>query len=321
MRQHVLITGGARGLGAAIALRLAERGYPLVLNYRHSRKECEQLQRKIWKQGGECAIFQADVSRYGEARKLAEKALELCGTIGILVHAAGPFLYPRRRLTDTAVEDWHRLLDGNLSSAFYLTQLLLPGMRQQGFGRIITFGFDGADQARGWQYRSAYAAAKVGLVSLTRTIALEEKHNGITANMICPGDIRVPWKEMFLNDYLQSYDRIGRISLGEDVARTVEYLIAEEADYVTGNVIQLNGGVDTVSQSDALTKNDVRDPRQYSPGDLVYVFPWKGWGEVEQAVPQKNDFTLYTVRSLETGKRGRFTFFHLQAKPSTNDQS
>ncbi|GIM47566.1 3-ketoacyl-ACP reductase [Collibacillus ludicampi] len=312
MRRSVLITGSATGLGSAIAYRLAEQGHRIILNYRTSAEACLQLQNKIQATHTECHIVQADVSYFEEAERLIRESIERFGTIDILIHCAGPFLYQRQRATDMDISDWKYMIDSNLSSAFYLSKLVIPYMRKQGFGRIITFGFDGAEQARGWRYRSAYAAAKVGLVSFTRTLALEERHNGITVNMVCPGDIRGKWKETFLDEYLQTHDRIGRISMADDITRTVQFLIDEHADYVTGNVIQLNGGIDTVILTDEITKNDVLDPVQFSPGEEVYVYPWNSRGLVEQVSRQKNDLTLYTVRTLDRNKTGRFTYFHLE---------
>lgn len=311
----VLITGSATGIGSAIALRLAKQGYKIILNYRNSKEACQSLQQKILPYT-ECCMIQADVSIFEEAKHLVDVGMKQFGSLDILIHSAGPFLFQRQRMTDTDIHDWNYMIDSNLSSAFYLSKLLLPSMRRQGFGRIVTFGFDGVDEACGYRYHGAYAAAKVGLVSLTKTLAMEERHNGITVNMVCPGDIRGEWKETLLEDYLKTHDRIGRISIGDDIARTIQFLIDEHGDYVTGNVIQMNGGIDIIQVSEEMTKNDMRDPVQYSLGEQVYVFPWKDTGIVENVYRQKNDLTLYTVKSTKTNVRGRFTYFHLDKSDS-----
>jgi 3-oxoacyl-[acyl-carrier protein] reductase len=140
---------------------------------------------------------------------------------------------------------------GNLSAVFYLFKLTVKTMREQRFGRIITYGFQDADHAPGWVYRSAFSAAKVGLVSLTKTIALEEAEYGITANMICPGNILGEMKEADISYAKKIRDPetpVGRSGTGEDIARLVTFLCEEDSDMVTGSVISVTGGRDVINR-------------------------------------------------------------------------
>jgi 3-oxoacyl-[acyl-carrier protein] reductase len=120
-------------------------------------------------------------------------------------------------------------------------------MRNQKWGRIITIGYDRVETAPGWIYRSAFAAAKTGVASLTRTIAIEEAENGITANMVCPGDIINEWKESNIEDAIGT-SRIGRKGTGEDIARVIAFLIDEKSDLITGSVIPVTGGLDVLGK-------------------------------------------------------------------------
>jgi 3-oxoacyl-[acyl-carrier protein] reductase len=137
------------------------------------------------------------------------------------------------------------MVEGNLSSVFYLVREVVPVMRKQGRGRIITFGFAEAEQAPPWPGFGAYAAAKTGLVTLTRTLAQEEAAHGITVNMVVPGDIRDPYKEAPITSARGVRDPrnpVGRPGTGEDLARVVRFLAHPDADFITGAVIPVTGG-------------------------------------------------------------------------------
>ncbi len=132
-------------------------------------------------------------------------------------------------------------------------------MRKQKFGRIITYGFQDAEHTPGWKYRSAYSAAKVGLVSLTKTIALEEAEHGITANMVCPGDIIGEMKETNIITSRQIknvYTPVGRSGTGEDIARIVRFLCDDDSDFITGSVVSASGGVHVVNRGKGKIQNN-----------------------------------------------------------------
>jgi 3-oxoacyl-[acyl-carrier protein] reductase len=155
-------------------------------------------------------------------------------------------------MTEYSFEEWNYLIQGNLTAVFYLSKLIIPVMRKQNWGRIITLGYDRVETSPGWIYRSAFAAAKTGIASLTRTIAMEEADYGITANMICPGDITNEWKEKNIIEAIKARDEnstIGRKGTGEDIARVIRFLIDVNSDFITGSIIPVTGGIDVLGKT------------------------------------------------------------------------
>jgi 3-oxoacyl-[acyl-carrier protein] reductase len=247
-----LITGGAAGIGRRTALQLAAEGINLIINYRNSKKEAEDLAVEISNRFGTKNIcIKGDITRYEDCQHLVFKALKEFGSIDIVVHNAGPYIAERKKMADYEVSEWDYLINGNLNAVFYLSNLLLPRMREKRWGRIITIGFDRVESAPGWIYRSAFAAAKSGLASLTKTIALEEAEHGITANMVCPGDIIGEWKERAIVDSLYEVDEsvpVGRPGTGEDVSRVISFLADEKSSFITGSIIPVTGGKDVLGK-------------------------------------------------------------------------
>lgn len=247
-----LITGSATGLGKRTALELASRGVDIILNYLTSQQEASRLAGYIQDtyKVNVCMI-QGDVSQFADMQVMVQQAIDQMGKIDIVVNNAGPYIPERKSMVEYDVEDWRKMIDGNLNSVFYLAKLVIPSMRQQGWGRIINIGFDRADTAPGWRFRSAFAAAKVGLVSLTKTLAIEEAEHGITVNMICPGDITQDYKEMSIEEVQAIGDiatPIGRPGTGEDISRVVSFLCEHRSDFITGSIIQVTGGKDVLNK-------------------------------------------------------------------------
>lgn len=253
MKEKVaLITGATSGIGKKTSFYLAQKGYQLAINYRQNAAEADILARQLRDTYNiKAACFQADIANEVDCCRMIEQVLSEFPSIDILVHNAGPYIHERKRMTEYSFEEWNYLLNGNLSSAFYLSKLVIPMMRKQKWGRIITLGFDRVETAPGWIYRSAFAAAKTGLASLTRTIALEEAEYGITANMVCPGDIVNEWKEKNIADALVASDvrvPIGRPGTGEDIARVIAFLADENSSFITGSVVPVTGGANVLGK-------------------------------------------------------------------------
>jgi len=248
-----LITGSAKGLGKRAAAELARLGCDIVLNYRSSGAEADELARRLAQQYRvRATAVEADIADPGDTGKLAEEALKLSGSVDILVNNAGPFIRERRVFADYNDEEIISLLHGNLLGAMLLDRKLLPGMRRSGWGRIIHFGFGHAMEGRAWPHRAVYAAAKTGLVSFTKTLAVEEGEHGITVNMVCPGDIRGDFKEKSIADVDGMRDPdspLGRPGTGEDVARVISFLCLPQSDFLTGNIIDVTGGFDPIRTS------------------------------------------------------------------------
>ncbi|UCZ52274.1 SDR family oxidoreductase [Bacillus shivajii] len=247
--RHALITAGSKGLGKKVTEKLLHEGYSVTIHYR-SDEHAVQKFRQEWKsQLNRIQFVQGDMTNKEDLLRIVEETLQRWGKIDVLIMNAGPYIFERKKLVDYSEEEWLSMVNGNLNAAFYLFKEVIPLMREERFGRIITYGFQEADHSPGWLYRSAFAAAKVGLVSLTKTISIEEAEYGITANMICPGKIVGDMKEASIEESRKIKDEetpIGRSGTGEDMARTVSFLCNENADMITGSVIEVTGGLDVL---------------------------------------------------------------------------
>ncbi|MDR7075442.1 3-oxoacyl-[acyl-carrier protein] reductase [Neobacillus niacini] len=250
-KKTALITGGATGLGKKTACQLAEKGYQLAINYRNSNKEAILLAKELeTKFGNKIICIQGDVADQVNCTKIVETVFSEFASIDVVIHNAGPYIHERKKITDYSIEEWNYLINGNLNAVFYLSKAIIPSMRKQKWGRIITLGFDRVETTPGWVYRSAFAAAKTGLASLTRTIAIEEAANGITANMVCPGDIISHWKEKGIEEAILSDSvPVGRQGTGEDISRVISFLIDEKSDFITGSIIPVTGGMDVLGKA------------------------------------------------------------------------
>lgn len=245
----VLITGGARGLGRHMACTLAKQGFRIAFSYLNSKDEAEQLERQIREEGGEALAVRADMAEASALASLVGQVESRFGGIDVLINNAGPFIRERRSMADYEPEEIRYLLDANLWSAMELNRLVIPGMRRRGFGRIIHFGYAGAAESRGWPQRAVYAAAKAGLVSLTKSLAVEEAPHGITVNMVSPGDIKGDNKEKRIADVAGERDPESprlRPGAGEDISRVIAFLLREDSDFITGSVIDVTGGLDPI---------------------------------------------------------------------------
>nr|WP_251027617.1 SDR family oxidoreductase [Bacillus sp. ISL-41] len=248
-----LITGGATGLGRRTALQLAAEGINIIINYRNSKTEAEQLAEELSDRfNTKNLCVQGDITNYDDCKQIVSQALKEFTAVDIVVHNAGPYISERKKMADYQVDEWTYLINGNLNAVFYLSNLLIPSMRERKWGRIITVGFDRVESAPGWIYRSAFAAAKSGLASLTKTLAMEEAENGITANMVCPGDITGEWKERAINESLDSMDPsvpVGRPGTGEDISRVISFLANDDSSFITGSIIPITGGKDVLGKA------------------------------------------------------------------------
>lgn len=251
-KRTALITGGATGIGKRTAIQLAEKEINVVINYRNSEEEAVLLADYLTKTYGTSnTIIQGDIANPTDCLNVINSSLSFASTIDILIHNAGPYIHERKEMIDYTFEEWNYIINGNLTTVFHLSKHLIPKMREQKWGRIITIGFDRVESAPGWVYRSAFAAAKTGLASLTKTIALEEAAHGITANMVCPGDIVGEWKERNIEDSLFVTDDdspVGRPGTGEDISRVIDFLVSEQSSFITGGIIPVTGAKDVLGK-------------------------------------------------------------------------
>lgn len=244
--KHAIITAGSKGLGRKVSEHFLKKGCSVTVNYRSDVERVNQLKEE-WKSYEDQLLFvQGDVTNKTDIEKIVQQSLEKFGRIDYLINNAGPYVFEKKKLVDYTDEEWYEMIEGNLSAVFHFVKLVIPVMRKQKFGRIITYGFQDAEHTPGWMYRSAFSAAKVGLVSLTRSIAMEEAEHGITANMVSPGDIKGAMKETDIVTAKTISDPntpVGRPGSGEDIARVIGFLCDEDSDMITGSVVSVSGGI------------------------------------------------------------------------------
>jgi acetoacetyl-CoA reductase len=237
----VVVTGASRGLGRAIAEELADGGAKVVVNYSRSKEPAEEVVDQISESGGEAIAVQADVSDAEQAQKLIDQALERFNRVDVLINNAG--INIDRTLRKLSVDDWDKVIQVDLNSAFYTVHAVLPHMTDQGGGKIINMSsFVGEAGNIG---QANYSAAKAGLLGFTKTAAQELARFGITVNAICPGFIETDMVANIPEEAQQKLRKqvpLGRFGKPEEVARAVRYLI-EDGDYITGQSIDINGGI------------------------------------------------------------------------------
>lgn len=244
-----LITGGSNGLGKMAAAILSRENWRLMVNCRHHPGRLDEWMADMTGLNVEMELSIGDISRRSVADRVVRETMERYGRIDALIHAVGPFIRKRKWFIEHSADEIEQLIHGNLLSAMWMAHSALPVMRRQKWGRILFFGFGRAMEAPAWPDRSVYAAAKTGLVSFTKTLAVEEAPYGITVNMICPGDIVRERKEMWINDVKNIRDDetpCGRPGSGEDVARIILFLLKQKSEFVTGNIMQATGGLDVI---------------------------------------------------------------------------
>jgi len=234
-----LIAGGVRGIGRALALTLARRGWTIAACYRKSETEAAAVLSELESIGAKTLLVRADVSDPAAAENLVRRVEDTYGRIDALIHCIGS--YHRVHLMQESIEGWHGMFDNNLHPVFYLSRAAAPGMIQRGWGRIVNFGMVNADQLVGQPFITAHYIAKIGVIVLTRSLAKILAPHGITVNSISPGFIdtgSVPQEEIS-----RSFQSIpaGYMGSPDDAAAAVCYLLSDEARYVNGTNIYLSG--------------------------------------------------------------------------------
>jgi 3-oxoacyl-[acyl-carrier protein] reductase len=237
-----LVTGSSRGIGRAIAIELARQGCQVVVNYHSNPAAAQEVVAVIESAGGAARALGGDVSIAAEADQLVRATLEAFGTLDILVNNAG--IARDKLLLRMTEEDWDAVLDTNLKGAFHCVKAAQPTFLRKRSGRIINIssvvGLSGnAGQAN-------YAAAKAGLIGLTKTLAKELGSRNITANAIAPGFIETDMTAKLgaeLVEQARAHIPLGRLGRPEDVAAAVAFLASDAAAYITGQVLCVDGGM------------------------------------------------------------------------------
>lgn len=234
----VLISGGDRGIGAAAARAFYAAGYRVAVLYHTHAEEAARLEAEL----PGCRAFQCDVGSRASCEEAFGRAQQALGRVDVLVCNAG--IAQQKLFTDITPAEWQRMLDVNLSGAFHLCQLALPGMIRRKTGRILTVSSMWGQT--GGSCEVHYSAAKAGLIGLTKALAKEEGPSGITVNCVAPGVIDTDMMAAFTAEdkaALAEETPVGRLGSPAEVARLLVFLAGEDAGYITGQVFGVNGGL------------------------------------------------------------------------------
>lgn len=235
-----LVTGASRGIGRAIATKLGQQGIRLALVALEA-EELERTTSELQQRGMEAFPVQADFSHPDEVQDMAARVLDHFGKVDILINNAG-FGRRREHFVKIDLETWQQVIAGNLTASFITCHEVVPGMMSQGWGRIVNIS---AIQAwRPLQGNAAYAAAKGGLMALTRSLAVDLAPHGVTVNCIAPGPVDTRMRDQDTDGHGgQDWPTLlGRRGSPHEVAALAAFLVSEESSYVVGQVIACDGG-------------------------------------------------------------------------------
>ncbi|MFO1058803.1 MAG: 3-oxoacyl-ACP reductase family protein [Dongiaceae bacterium] len=240
-----IVTGSARGIGRAVALRFAAEGARVAVNAVASRDKAEAVAAEIRARGGEAIVAMADVGRRDEARRMVEATIAAFGQVDILVSNAGIVI--DKPFIESTDEDWDRAIDSNLRGFFNVSQAVLPHMMERRYGRLIATGSCITEVADfgGNQY-SVCTASKGGIVMMLRPMAAEMARHGITVNSVSPGYIATEMLEEIDPAGLEEALRLvpmRRYGKPEEIAAAMAFLASDDAAYITGQTLRVNGGM------------------------------------------------------------------------------
>jgi 3-oxoacyl-[acyl-carrier protein] reductase len=239
--KYALVTGGSRGIGRSISLKLSAMGYPVIVNYRSNQEAAEETKRLIEEAGGVCELLPFNVSDVEAVDKAMEQWSEKHPEdyIAVLVNNAG--IREDTLMVFMQNEQWDNVLNTNLNGFFYITRRLLKDMLTKRYGRIINVA--SLSGLKGLPGQVNYSAAKAGIIGATKALAQEVAPRKVTVNAVAPGFITTDMTKELNEDEMKKMIPAGRFGKPEEVASLVGFLASDEASYITGEVISINGGI------------------------------------------------------------------------------
>ena len=240
-KRTVFITGAAAGLARGVAFACAGAGYEVAFTFRPQGTTPKATLDLLSAGGYSAHVFPVDFLADEQATAITLRDIDAQICPDILIHAVGPMRVAT--FQGSTMHDYHEMIDGNLRSAVQTAAAVLPGMRARGFGRLVFFGLNGSHRTQPARGLALHAAAKAGLVAFARSLAMEEGAHGITVNVVEPGDIRQKYRSRVDARLVNANNPVGRPGSWEDVADAVLFLVREDADFLTGAVLSVGGGL------------------------------------------------------------------------------
>ncbi len=237
-----VVTGGASGIGEAVVRNLCSDGFSVAVIYNRSEAEAKALASELSAKGSNIMIFKADISDSAQVDNAVNEINEKLGTPYVLVNNSG--IAQQKLFTDITDEDWHNMINVNLSGAFYMCRAVLPFMIHEKSGRIINISSMWGQVGASCEVH--YSASKAGLIGLTKALAQEVAPSEITVNCVAPGAIETKMMASFSDEDKKALCEeipVGRLGMPEEIASAVSFLASDNASYVTGQVLGVNGGM------------------------------------------------------------------------------
>ena len=237
-----LITGATRGIGKAIAIKLSKEGYDIAINYRKENEELNNLKKEIEENNVKCEFVKGDVSNYEDAERLVKETVQKLGSIDVLVNNAG--ITKDMLLMRMKQDDFEQVLDTNLVGTFNVTKNVINYMMTARKGNIVNMS--SVVGISGNSGQTNYSASKAGIIGFTKSLAKEVASRNIRVNAVAPGFIKTDMTDSLKDDIKDEISKnipLKRMGTAEDVANVVRFLVSEDSSYITGQVIQVDGGM------------------------------------------------------------------------------
>lgn len=237
-----LITGATRGIGKAIAIKLSREGYNIAINYRKEDEKLNDLKKEIEANNVKCELVQGDVSNFEDAERFVKEVVEKLGSIEVLVNNAG--ITKDMLLMRMKKEDFEQVIDTNLVGTFNVTKNVINYMMKARKGNIVNISSVVGISGNAGQ--TNYSASKAGIIGFTKSLAKEVASRNIRVNAVAPGFIETSMTDVLKDDIKEEISKnipLRRMGTAEDVANAVNFLVSENSSYITGQVIQVDGGM------------------------------------------------------------------------------